>query len=223
MAIIDYGALLRVNGKLVNRNIDFMEGSDTGYVCEKAVDKNEVEHNIKGNYFVYAGDRECLLVFYKGICKVIQNEKVTHSFWEFPFLSETIFLSDDLHLTVSKLSKNKLISLLESNGTWENYVKENWKYATGKESLSELDRGLKYYKKFLKRGKRIHYCNTHGGLYQYYPYRFLAEWNYKGNHYEVIFGYGIDSDEEVWNEIKNKAYNFSKEEIKLIDSWFEGE
>ena len=34
MAMIDYGAMLRVDGKFINKNCDlFMEQSDTGYVA----------------------------------------------------------------------------------------------------------------------------------------------------------------------------------------------
>ena len=54
------------------------------------------------------------------------------------------------------------------------------------------------------------------------PYRFIAEWDYNGHHYEVIFGYGIDNDEEVWNKIKNDSYGFRQDEIAIIDSWFNG-
>ena len=72
MSAIDYGALLRVNGKFINKNDDlFSYCSDTGYVCDKATyysdyEKKEIEIDIMGNYYVYAGDENFLLCFYKG-------------------------------------------------------------------------------------------------------------------------------------------------------------
>ena len=60
MSAIDYGALLRVNGKFINKNDDlFSYCSDTGYVCDKATyysdyEKKEIEIDIMGNYYVYA-------------------------------------------------------------------------------------------------------------------------------------------------------------------------
>ena len=47
----------------------------------------------------------------------------------------------------------------------------------------------------------------------------MAEWDYKGKHYEVIFGYGIDADKEVWDDTKHR-YDFSDVERKVIDEWF---
>jgi hypothetical protein len=45
--------------------------------------------------------------------------------------------------------------------------------------------------------------------------------DYNGHHYEVIFGYGVEPNERVWNDIKNESYGFRPDEVKLIDNWFE--
>lgn len=50
--------------------------------------------------------------------------------------------------------------------------------------------------------------------------RWKATWDYNEKHYEVIFGFGIDNDEEVWNDIKHGYFDFSETEIKIIDEWF---
>lgn len=221
MAMMDYGALLKVNGKFINKNKGlFMESSDTGYVCDKAVDKDGQEYDIDGDYFVYAGDEHFMIVFYKGMYKVISNGKIIYSAWNMPFNSETHFFNNLPSVKVSHLSKEFEIKKLKSIGTWEDYVRTNWFNATGKEKLSKLKDGLKYYKRFMKRAKKVAYINKHGGSDKTRPYRFIAEWNYNGHHYEVIFGYGIDPDEETWNRIKNETYGFRNEEIELIDSWF---
>lgn len=217
MAMIDYGALLRVDGKFINKNKDmFMESSDTGYVCETAISPSGQEYDIDGNYFVYAGDKKFLVVFYKGMFKVISNEKIILSKWSIPFNSETFFFDGLPNLKVSRLSKYYEYVKDESWGTWQDFVREGWIGATGNEKLSELDGGFKAYKRFKKHLKAVARSNG----YRTRPDRFIAEWNYNGHNYEVIFGYGIEPDEEVWNRIKNGSYGFRQDEIEIIDSWF---
>lgn len=221
MAIIDYGALLRVDGKFINKNCDlFMEASDTGYVAKGIIDTDGEVIDIDGNYFVYAGDEHFCVAFYKGMYVVISDSKAIFADSSMPFNSETHYFDNLPDLKVSRLSTYYEIEPLESWGTWEDYVRENWIGATGKEKLSELKDGTKFYKRFKRRLKKVAYVNKHGGCYKNRPYRFLAEWDYNGYYYEVIFGYGIEPNEETWNRIKNKSYGFRDEEIKLIDSWF---
>lgn len=55
------------------------------------------------------------------------------------------------------------------------------------------------------------------------PRRFLLKTMFGEDKYEVIYGYGIDPSEEVWNRIKNTSYDFSDKERALIDSWFKGD
>ena len=221
MAMIDYGALLRVDGKFINKNKDmFMDASDTGYVAKNIIDTDGVPRDVDGNYFVYAGDEHFCVAFYKGIYKVISDGKTIYAAWEMPFASEIHLFEGLPTLKVSRLSKDFEIERVGRGETWEEYVKENWAGATGKEHISELKDGKKYFKLFRKSLKRYAYLNRHGGLGKERPYRFLAEWEYKGKKYEVIFGSGIENDEHIWNKTKNKAYGFRDEEIKLIDSWF---
>lgn len=216
MACIDYGALLRKNGKLLNKDSDlFAKMSDTGYICDKAEDENGDIINIDGNYFVYAGDSKFFIVFYKGLYRVISNEKILYTGWNMPFNSETYYFDGLPSLKVSRLSKYYEIEHYKSLGTWKEFVKRNWIGTTGNEKLSELQNGHKKYKRFfrnLKKRSRDKGVRTR-------PYRFIAEWDYKGNHYEVIFGYGIDNNQKIWNEIKN-IYGFREDEIKIIDEWF---
>lgn len=221
MAMLDYGAMLRVDGKFINKNCDlFMKASDTGYVAKDIIDTDGKVRDIDGNYFVYAGDEHFCVAFYKGVYKVISDGKVIYAAWCMPFNSETHFFPNLPDLKVSRLSKYFEEVPLESWGTWEDYVKENWINATGKEKLSELRHGAKEYKRFIKHAKRVAYVNKHGGCYKTRPYRFLAEWDYNGHHYECIFGYGIDPNEETWNSIKNDRYDFRQDEINIIDKWF---
>ena len=97
MAILEYGALLKINGKFINKNMDlFMDCSDTGYICEKATyyDKNikkDREVFIDGMFYVYAGDENFMLCFSKAGFSVISHNKIIGSVVFSQFLSETFY------------------------------------------------------------------------------------------------------------------------------------
>lgn len=220
MAMIDYGALLRVDGKFINKNSElFMNSSDTGYICERA-DYNGESIPINGDYFVYAGDEQCLLVFYKSSFRVIVNKTIVVSEWALNFGSQTYKIDGVTDLKVSHLDPQLYVKPVEQLGLWEDYVKENWKDATGKEKLSELSNGYREYRRFIKRAKHNSRVNRNGGCYRYRTCRYFAEWNHNNRKYEVIFGYGIDPNEDVWNGIKYEGYGFTDTERKIIDEWF---
>lgn len=216
MAMIDYGALLRVDGKLINEGEMFMDSSDTGYVCEKACYmKHGEEINIDKNYFVYAGDEELLLCFYKCLCLVISKNKVIKSIWKTPFASETFFLPNNVNLKISHLDKELRVEPLMEATNFEDYAKETWGELYTNNPCHEM---WKYERKWFRKMMSLAHVYKNIG-YKYRSNRYLAEWDYKGKHYEVIFGYGIDSDKECWNRIKN-GYGFSDSERKIIDEWF---
>lgn len=228
MAVIDYGCLFRLNGKLINKNKDlFLRCSDTGYVCKEAEYFDDYEKKwktifIDGNYFVYAGDENFLVVFYKGLFYVIHNNKIICSRWNNPFISETIYFDGLPSIKVEHLDKNLYVESIESLGTWKDYIKENWQDTTGNEKLSELENGHKRYKWFMKALKRNSRWLKHPDKYdKYRTDRWLATWDYNGNHYEVIFGYGIDTNKKVWDNIKYDSYEFTEIEREIIDKWFE--
>ena len=215
MAMIDYGALLRVDGKLINSEM-FMDASDTGYVCEKAYyPKYDEDININGNYFVYAGDKELLLCFYKCRCLVISNNKVITDIWSVPFASETFFLPNNVNLRISHLDKELRVRPILESTNWNDYVRDSWdKFHFEDMDADWVKRERKFFNYLIKKSR------THKNIcYKYRSSRYLAEWDYKGKHYEVIYGYGIDVDKEVWEDIKHR-YDFSDVERKVIDGWF---
>ena len=231
IAFIDYGALLKVNGKFINKNGDlFMDCSDTGYICDKATyfdeyQNKETEIYIAGDYYVYAGDKNFMLCFYKGLMRVISNNKQICSRWNIPFASETIYLDGFPSIHVQHLDKNIYTIPVESLGTWKDFVKQYWIGATGDEKLSDLEYGYKRFKQFRKAAKkRARYRRSPKRYDRYRTGRWLATWEYNGNHYEVIFGYGIDPDEKIWERIKfdDDGYEFTDVERNIIDSWFAG-
>ena len=168
MASIDYGAILKVNDKFINKDCDlFMRMKDcVGFTLKTAYHNKYGDINIDGNYFVYAGDENLLMCFYKGSCVVVSNGVIL-GVYSTEFKSETFFL-DETKLTISRLDNT--------------YKKD------------EYD------------------C-------KYRSYRFKATWEYKGNKYECIYGYGIETYSDIWEEIRNR-FDYSKKEVDIIDSWF---
>ena len=211
VSAIDYGALLRVNGEFINKNSGlFMNCSDTGYVCDKATyfDKywnKEREIDINGNYYIYAGDENFMLCFYKGYFNVIHNNKVIHTVMYNRFNSETFYLDEFPTVKVEHLDKEFQRDYYEHPDEAD---KNYFIYCYGKK------KGYSKYLRYLKRNSK--------GYFKYRTERWLATWEYNGKKYEVIFGYGIDPNENVWNDIKFDAYDFTDVERNIIDSWFNG-
>lgn len=185
MAMIDYGALLRVNKKFINKNKNlFMDSSNTGYILDKAKYVNTCKDvDINGNFYVYAGDKDLLLTFYKGIFYVISNGLILKTESNVPFISETFYIGN-AKIKVSYLEPEIQIEL-DDVVTWREYVRENWRGATGNEKLCELENGLQQYKIFLRQIKRKALKRD---VYKYRTNRWIAEWEHNGDNYEVIFG-----------------------------------
>lgn len=214
MAFIDWGAILRVNGKFINKNEElFMKCSDAGYVCEKATDKNGNMYDIDGNYFVYAGDKDFMLVFYKGYAHIISNEKIIYTVSWSPFIRETFYFDGHPNVTVELLDK-ELKKKCYIDPFDEEEI-EDWINHLGKKKTDKL---------VFKRNKDIRTAwRKQTCLYVRKLHRWLATWTHNGNKYEVIFGRGIDPSEKCWNDIKFEYYDFSDVEREIIDNWFKGE
>ena len=205
MAFIDYGALLKVNGKFINKNEDdiFMKCSDTGYICDKAnyttPDGITKEININGNFYAYAGDENFLLCFYKNYFCVIHNNEIIKIINGTHFISETYYIDNFPTIKIEHLDKNI-------------YYYMSPFYEEMEDPLFKVVEALEDETKINKLSKKY-------GM-PYRTDRWKVTWNYNNNHYEVIFGYGIDSDEEVWNSIKYDNYDFTDVERNIIDGWF---
>lgn len=208
MAFIDYGALLRVNGKFINKNSNlFMDCSDTGYICDKATyfdtyENKERDAHIKGNYYVYAGDENFLLCFYKGYFYVIHNNKIIHAISYNKFLSEIFYFDNLPSIKVEHLNKNFIKKYYDK----PNEDDKKWLF-----NYYGKKRGLLKLKNWIKNSRKY---------YKELTSRWKATWDYNGSHYEVIYGYGIDPDEKVWNDIKFDHYEFTDVEREIIDEWF---
>lgn len=208
MAMVDYGALLRINGKLLNKNADqFMPMQKMcGFTLDKAYLENNEYKPISGNYFVYAGDEELLLCFYKYGYVIIKNGNIMHSghMRNWVFDRET-FTIDNVTFTLSILD----------NTIWKSYFGTDF---------DEDDR-LYYYEMYGKRFGQIkinrrfkhrkrNYENCKGSQ------KYLMNWSHNGKNYEVIFGYGIEPNKDVYDDIKHEYFGYTAKDIEVIDSWF---
>lgn len=224
MACMDYGAILKVDSKIVNLNQDlFMESSDTGYVLDKAIyNYNGEDHeiNINGNYYVYAGDENLLLVFYKTWFYVIRNGIVIRSFdtYKGDFAAETLILDDRTEIEVSHIDKELKCSYIEKwADSWEDYVREKWYGTTGKEKLSQLHKGAYWKKRWDKHIKKL---ARNPVSYKYYSNKFIAKWIHNEKQYECVFGYGIDPDIETYKSIiADNSYRYTETERSFLDEW----
>lgn len=194
MAMVDYGAILKVNGKFINKN-----------------------KNIGG--FVIVGDKDFLLTFYKYSCYIYHNEKVISYTHEMPFNGMVIYNENLPSVKIEHLDKERQPWKSELF-TWREYVDIHLFYANDLTEKDLKDIKNRYHKHYIKYLRRLKDKKRIDSQYKNYTPRWKATWDYKDNHYEVIFGAGIDPNEKVWNIIKNKAYDFTDYERKIIDEWF---
>lgn len=200
MAMIGYGAILRVDGKIINHSM-FMDVSDTGCKPVDMVEINGVTVNFGGDFFVYAGDEKFMVAAYKVILCVVSNGKVIwyKRPWHCDVVGETRFFDGLPAVTIRHLDP-------VMHPVYPDHFDE-W--------LADL-----YPKKEADRMRLRHAKRARKPLYKSFTNRFIATWDYAGRRYELLYGYGIDPDKEVWDDIKNERYGFTQTEINVIDSWF---
>mgnify|MGYP000918743794 CR=1 FL=1 len=69
MAMMDYGVIAKKNGKIINNDL-FTDMKDTlGFECEK----DNRGKQLNGNYFIYLGDEDFFIAFYKGMFNVFKD------------------------------------------------------------------------------------------------------------------------------------------------------
>ena len=200
MSMIDYGAILKKNGKIVNRGEFFMD-------MKKAVGWTD-------NPPVRYADCDCLdglgnsmccacsrMVFEKRDDGYIHPIADCHGNEPFPTdkIGDNWFAyAGDTELVVGFYKQMVM--------TWYNGEKKvhwlRWDYAD-KYSINIEVGGTKLHFKALSENKSVYY----GRFY------------YKGDLYEVVFGYGIDSTQSTWNRVK-KDY-CDKKTIKFVDKFWE--
>lgn len=203
MSESDYGAILKVDGKFINKNFDTkMIHSNTGYIIDSA----EYEGGslpISGYYYAYAGDDKLMLCFHKYAFCVISKGKVVSIISGIDHIRETIYLDHLTNITIEHIDPNFYtvdISLCNDSQNKKEHIK--------------------YLRSMIKNRRYKRYPNAFN---RYRTNRWRVTWVHDNHKYEVIYGYGIDSDEVVWNMIRDDSnYYFTDMERNIIDNWFNG-
>ncbi len=218
MAMIDYGALLKINGKIVNRNEFFMD-------MQKAVGWVDYPR-IRYEDCNCLDDEECSNC---GECPRAQKRHMSD-----PELGEWDHIIGDC-------KGNKLCIDDKIDQNYFAYAgDEDFTVAVYKTGavLTNKDGSLyiciwnlilgdkeKYWEPHINRMARNITIQV-GKMPVYIRIKRLGEsrifymrfW-YKNDLYELVYGYGIDSDKEVWDMVKTRYAN--KKTIKFVDKFWE--
>ena len=116
-----------------------------------------------------------------------------------PFLSETFYIDEAVKITISKLDK---------------------KWYKSKPFISNIASEVFSRKELYRYYRRV---TQHNKGQKEYTYRFKAEWDYNGDHYECIYGYGIDPKSKFsLNEEELRGYGYTDTEVSVVKEWFKG-
>lgn len=204
MAMIDYGAILKKNGKIVNRDEFFMDMETavgwTDYPHVKYEDCDCLDEDghsdccncPRATLFICAFDDD-----FEGVKDFVSDCRGVKSDYHhmegnwFAYAGDTDFVVGFYkQMVITWYKGKKRIHWLK------------WDYAKKYSIYIEVG-GIKLHFKALSKSKDVYY----GRFY------------YKGDLYEVVFGYGIDSTQSTWNRIK-KTY-CDKKTIKFVDKFWE--
>lgn len=199
MAMIDYGAILKKNGKIVNRNQFFMD-------METAVGWTD-------NPRIKYEDCDC---FYDGESDCMHCPRANRKVWDDGF----IILNYDCR--GNEPPRNTI------RGNWFAYAGDT-EFVVGfykqcvllwtpeREEVIWLNwgQGCKISHHFNINGIKLHFRAVTECRNVYY-----GRFHYKGDLYEVVFGYGIDPNQATWNRVKKEYCD--KKTVKFVDNfWIE--
>lgn len=168
MAILDYGSVVKKNGKIIQNEMFMNMKEAVGFTIDTISYKYFSEYSnkeeccevkINDNCFSYIGDEELLLCIYKGSIYFISNGQILK-------IQRDLWLDYDIPYCLQKLEF----------------------------SLNEIDFRI----------KRLFNQN-----------RYLLRFVYKGDLYEVIYGYGVDVDKDSWYNVSRKEKRYSQQPTTL--------
>lgn len=225
MAMLDYGAILKVDGVIQNHEL-FDDNYDFSYVDEKAYyPKYEIDIDIKDSFYVYGGDKDMYLCFYKTWFYVVSKGVVIDSYSPygdaFNSITKYVWVNNKrVDIKVDIIDKEwrevRHTHLMECE-SWDDFVALNYGDDAVGEPISNLQNGAEYYKLWLKQCRKI---GKRPIAYKYRNNKYYATWEWNGHKYEVVFGYGIDPDIDVYKRITtNGSYNYTNVEIDFIDKF----
>ena len=208
MAMIDYGAILKINGIIKNRNQFFMNMLDaTGWVDMPRIRYEDCDHI--GEDGCSECDEECPRVqkkhysddelgewdFITGDCRgnPIWRGSIDHNY--FAYAGDEDFTAAVYKAHTVFVNKDKSINTEYWFPFDDHMVKHHTFQVNGKPVYVRIKR--------IAEGEQLYM-------------RFI----YKGDLYEIVYGYGIDSNQKTWNRIKYK-YISNKKAIKFVDKFWE--
>ena len=220
MAMVDYGALLKINGRIANRDTFFMDMQNAvGWVdypriryddcdhlddefcsdcgeCPRAQTRHMSDPEF-GEWDVVAGDcrgnKICIDNKIDGNCFAYAGDE---EFTVAVYKTGAILTnkSDSLYMYIWDLT------LGDKEKYWEPRISRMARDITIQ--VGEMPVHIRI--------KRLGESNV-----------FYMRFWYKTSLYELVYGYGIDPDREVWNELKTRYAN--KKVIRFVDDfWKEG-
>lgn len=218
MAMIDYGALLKINGKIVNRNEFFMDmQTAVGWVdyprvryedcnClddEECSDCGECPRAQKRHMSdPELGEWDHIIGDCKGN-KLCIDDKIDRNYFAYAGDEDfTVAVYKNWAVFAGKAIPKKFCLwevIFNDTENWTINVHrmvKNFSVQVGDETVSVKA------KKITEHGRRM-YMN----------------FRYKGNFYELVYGYGIDSNQELWDKIKTRYAD--KKTIKFVDKFWE--
>ena len=129
MAFIDYGAITKKNGKILNKEDEFFQDmkSIVGFEVEELLCKDK-SIKIKNEYFTYLGDKDLLVCIYKNIVNIFSVSQGEYLHHEWDLLDEG---HKDVFRKIIKLNGVKIdikriddgsrfkLRMLYKNNLWE--------------------------------------------------------------------------------------------------------
>ena len=203
MAMIDYGAILKKNGKIQNYNQLFM-------AMEVAVgwtDSPRIKYE-DCDYFDKDGRSDCV--------NCPRANFIHHSHLD---LGDWITFDSDCHnnnLPVGKMCGNWFVYAGDTELVVGFYKQMVMTWYKGEQKVHWLrwDYNNKYSVYLEVGGVKMKFkaLSSHKDVY-------YGRFRYKGDLYEVVFGYGIDPNQKTWNRVK-KGY-CDKKTIRFVDKFWE--
>ena len=207
MAMIDYGAILKVNGIIKNRNQFFMDMLEaTGWVDNPRKRHEDCDRIDKHGYSECDGCPRATRKHYSteelgewdmivGDChgqEIRYDNSVDGNFFAY---------AGDEDFTVAVYKMRAVV--INRNGLQCDEWGSSWNRQMVCHHVINTKTGPVHIKiKRIAEGEQLYM-------------RFI----YKGDVYELVYGYGIDSNQKTWNRIKHK-YISNKNVIRFVDNFW---
>jgi hypothetical protein len=219
MAMIDYGAIVKVNGKIVNENQFFMDmQKSVGWVdypfiryddCDCIDGKwSNCSECPRAKFAHYTSSDNCEKSYCVADCRgnpIIRSDLINGNY--FAYVGDEDF-------TVA-VYKNYALFISRDGSVHEHcsgvYLWDSEPYEM---SCTRMVRRFSIQTKSETVSIKIKQID------KYLDRIVLMTFSYKGNKYELLYGYGIDSDKAIWDSIKYRYLRGHKKTIKFVDKFW---